>query len=233
MRPSFLVLVVLAACASERSTPEPPPPAAATAGAEQPAKRGGMQVEGILGTIPQRKIEGTLQAKMKAFQRCFFDGSADVEMIGGHIKFYFRVGLDGRVEYVHPRGSSIGHRPTELCLLARARETKFPEPKGGGPAEFVWGFEIEPSDGVRAAVTWPSERVQAAVSEHQAQLAECTNGGHFKVTLYVSPGGRVLAAGAAADSQPAAERIDCIVDAVKAWQLPDPGSYPAKVTFEL
>lgn len=199
-----------------------------------PARRQGMQVEGILGTIPQRKIEERLQAKLPVFQRCFFEGAGEVEMLAGHIKFYFRVGLDGRVEYVHPRGSSVGHRKTELCLLSRASEVRFPEPKGGGPAEFVWGFEIEPLDGVRAAVAWPSERVQPALAEHSAQLNACIpEGSHYRVTLYVAPGGQVLAAGAAADSQPAAERIDCLVDAVKSWKLPDPGSYTAKVSFEL
>jgi hypothetical protein len=199
------------------------------------AAHGGMQVEGLLGTIPQRKIEAALSAELPAFQRCFFEGASAVEMISGYMKFYFRVGLDGRVEWVHPRGSSVGHRGTELCLLQRAARVRFPEPKGGGPAEFVWGFELDNSEGVRPPVAWDPERVQPVVEEHRAELERCEvrEPGHYKVTVYVAPGGTVSGAGAAADSQPAAERIDCITDAVRSWPFPDPGSYAAKVTFGL
>lgn len=222
--------VLLASCAS---APPPPPEVAAVEPQPMAARPGGMQVEGILGTIPERKIEATLQAKLPEFQRCFFEGASEVEMLAGYMKFYFRVGLDGRVEWVHPRGSSVGHRATESCLLSRAAKVRFPEPKGGGPAEFVWGFEIEATDGVRPPVAWEPEQVNPVVEQHRAELSTCEvrEPGHYKVTVYVAPGGKVLAAGAAADSQPAAERLDCITQAVRAWPFPDPGSYAAKVTF--
>jgi hypothetical protein len=42
-----------------------------------------------------------------------------------------------------------------------------------------------------------------------------------------------MAAGAAADAPEAAESIDCVTQAVAAWAMPDPGSYPAKITFVL
>jgi hypothetical protein len=216
--------------------PEAAPEPAATSGSEATVgpPRQGMQVEGILGTIPQRKIEDTMQGKLPALQRCFFEGMGQVEFLSGHIKFYFRVGLDGRVEYVHPRGSSIGHRATELCLLEVARKTRFPQPKGGGPAEFVWGFELEGAGGVRAPVEWDEAKLAKPIEEQRSSVDACgVDGAHYVVTLYVAPGGSVLAAGAAADSQPAADKIDCVLDAVKAWKLPDPGSYAAKVSFKL
>jgi hypothetical protein len=233
--PAAALLALSVACGdAAEPAPEAPAPAA-TSGMEQPPRRGpGMQVEGILGTIPQRKIEETLKAKLPAFQHCFFDGMAEVEQLAGHMKFYFRVGLDGRVEWVSPRGSSIGHRPTELCLLELAQRVKFPEPKGGGPAEFAWGFEIENPGGARPPVTWPEERVNKVVETQRSALDGCELAGqHYIVTAYVSPGGQVLAAGAAADSQPAAAKIDCLIDQVKTWHMPDPGSYPAKVSFGL
>jgi hypothetical protein len=228
--------VWLAGCGADQPQPVAPAPAVRTsAGGEQPSAHGsGMQVEGILGTIPPRKIEATLQAKLPVFQRCFFEGTGEVEMLAGHMKFYFHVELDGRVAWVHPRGSSIGHRATELCLLRAAQQVRFPAPKGGGPAEFVWGFEIEPQSGVRAALPWPEAKVSRAVAAHHAELAACDVGdAHYIVTAYVAPGGSVLAAGAAADSQAASEKIDCLLDAIRAWRLPDPGSYPAKVSFNL
>jgi hypothetical protein len=220
--------------AGEAPRVEPPVPAASGGGEALAAPRAGMQVEGLMGTIPQRRIEETLQAKQAAFQRCFFEGMSEVEVLGGHIKFYFRVGLDGRVEWVQPRGSSIGHRPTELCLLELASKVRFPEPKGGGPAEFVWGFEIENPGGVRPPVAWPEARVTKPVETQRSALAACGVGAeHYTITAYVAPGGKVLAAGVATDAQPEPARLDCIVSAIKTWHMPDPGSYPAKVSFGL
>jgi hypothetical protein len=46
-------------------------------------------------------------------------------------------------------------------------------------------------------------------------------------------GGRFKAIGVSARSKEAAEKIDCIVDALRPLELPSPGSYPAKVTFSL
>jgi hypothetical protein len=193
-----------------------------------------MHVEGLMGTIPQRRIEELLHAKQPAFQRCFFDGMNEVEMLGGHMKFYFRVALDGRVEWVQPRGSSVGHRATEACLLGLARQVRFPEPKGGGPAEFVWGFEIDNPGGARPPVAWSDTRVRKQVDAQRGSLAKCGVGSeHYTVTAYVAPGGSVLAAGVATDAEPPAEQLDCICAAIKTWHMPDPGSYPAKVSFGL
>lgn len=233
-----VLLCALLASACGGGEPEPveeSSESAATSGGEAPSEQPqGMQVEGILGKIPESRIEDTMSGKLPAFQRCFFDGMGEVELLAGHFKFYFRVGLDGRVEYVHPRGSSVGHRPTEQCLLDIAKRTRFPKPQGGGAAEFVWGFEIESPGGVRPPVSWNEERVFEAVRAGRPSLDACELGdARYTVTIYVAPGGTVLSAGAAADSQAAADKIDCVLAAVKSWPMPDPGSYPAKVSFGL
>lgn len=227
-------LATVTACSSAEPAPAHTEPAQDSGGEAIRAPSGGVQVEGLLGTIPQRKIEETLQAKLPTFQRCMFDGTGEIEFLAGHFKFYFRVGLDGRVEWVHARGSSIGHRATELCLLDRAKQTRFPAPQGGGPAEFAWGFELDAMDGVRPPVAWQDARVERQVSEQRASLEACDLGeAHYVITLYVAPGGTILGAGAAADSQPAADKIDCVLGAIRPWRMPDPGSYPAKVSFKL
>src|SRR4051794_7978917 len=87
-----LVLSVVA-CGSQEPSSEPTAAEApaATSGQEssEPAQGGGMAVEGTLGTIPERRIEETMQQKLPAFQRCFVDGMSEVEFLGGYIKFYF------------------------------------------------------------------------------------------------------------------------------------------------
>lgn len=210
------------------------PSSAGSAGSELgwSRKGEGMKVEGILGTIPQLRIEEVLEAKLPEFQRCFFEGSNQIAALGGHMKFYFRVGLDGRVEWVNPRGSSIGHRATELCLLSKAQSARFPAPKGGGPAEFVWGFELEPAT---APQTLNAEHVMPAVEEHRSELSACgvDAAGHYVVTAYIAPDGRAEAVGAAADSKEAAEHIDCIVETIRTWPLTDPTESSVKVSFRL
>jgi hypothetical protein len=221
--------LALVACGSS-TEPQAQPSAQPTSGAEMHAPGPGMQVTGLYGTISTHKVEMALEPKFPKFARCFAQGSERVEQIAGGMKFYFRVGLDGRVEWVYPRESSVGDRATEQCLLEVARGTRFPEPKGGGAAEVTWSFEIDANDDVRAPLAWEAAQVQDAVAQNRAALAACGQGA-FSITTYIAPGGQVLSAGAAVDSPEAAERIDCVVDAVKSWSMPDPGSYPAKVTF--
>jgi hypothetical protein len=46
-------------------------------------------------------------------------------------------------------------------------------------------------------------------------------------------GGKFKAIGVSAKTKEGAEKIDCIIDALKPLELPSPGSYAAKVTFSL
>lgn len=226
-----LAVLVLVACGGEPA-PEPVRPAQSS-GAELSSPRGrGMEVSGLMGTIPEREIHAALEAKLGGFQRCLMRGAEQVELIAGRMEFYFRVGLDGRVEWVFPRASSIGHRETELCLLEVAGATRFPEPQGGGAAEVAWSFEIDVPEDVRPPVAWDASEIDPVLVERGTSLEGCGLApGALGVTAYVAPGGRVLAAGAAAGSREATAQIDCALAAIAAWPMPDPGSYPAKVSF--
>ncbi len=186
-----------------------------------------------MGTIPDYKIHERLEPKLPAFQDCFDRRAAQLEVVGGQIELYFRVSLDGRVSWVYPRQSSIGDRETERCVLAIAAATRFPEPQGGGEAEFAWGFEIPPPDDVRPPVDWDEARVRAAVRQGAHAIRACRGTEHasYIITAYVAPGGQVMSAGTAAGDQVPPQQLDCVSDAVREWQMPDPGSYPAKVTF--
>lgn len=223
-------LVLASACGGSEPAPEPAPEPEPSVGFEAP-KRSGMQVSGLMGTIPERKILATLEPKLPKFQRCFFEGSREVEWVAGEIELYFHVNLAGEVVWVYPRKSTIGHRATEQCILAEAARARFPGPKGGDAAELAWGFAFD-SSAPRAPVEWSERDVASALAEHPDVAQRC-GGGRFRVTAYVAPGGQVLGAGAAADSEASAERIDCVVQDVAGWTMPDPGSYAAKVSFAL
>lgn len=56
---------------------------------------------------------------------------------------------------------------------------------------------------------------------------------HAKHGANHEAGGRFKAIGVAPPNKEGAEKIDCIVDALKSLELPSPGGYAAKVTFSL
>jgi hypothetical protein len=190
-----------------------------------------MVVTGTMGVIPERKIHSTLEGKLRAFQRCFFEGSAEVEPIGGAVDLYFRVGEQGQVEWVYLRSSSVGHQATEACIVSEAARTRFPAPKGGPAAEFGWSFELDSVTGGRPPVAWDASDVASVLETERASLDVC-GVGPFEITAYVAPGGQVLGAGAASRERDAQPALACVATAVRAWTMPDPGSHPAKVTFE-
>ena len=186
-----------------------------------------------MGTIPERLIEQRMSARQARLVRCFQSRMQQLEFLAGSMELHFRVDSEGRVTRVGPHRSTVGDRETELCMLAVAQSTRFPRPSGGNAAEFTWSFEVEVSEDVRAPVTWQQVRVSDSIKEHRSELSTCPGCSGCELTAYVAPGGRVMAVGAAA-RRPIGERaFDCVVRSVASWRLPDPGSYPAKVTFRL
>ncbi len=228
---SIFALVALNAlgCGGDAEPETTPAPVATTSG-DEPRPRASMQVSGTLGTIPERKILATLEPKLPKFQRCFFDGSAQNDLLGGDIKLFFRVDNDGGVTSVYPMSSTIGHLQTEQCIVDEARRARFPEPKGGDGAELSWGFALD-SSAPRPPVEWDDDRVIGLLDSSRDSITACGEG-RFRVTAYVAPGGRVISAGAAALDEASAAQLACVVAAVEAWQMPDPGSYAAKVSFD-
>jgi hypothetical protein len=233
---TLAALCALPACGGSEAE-APPGEAAATSGAEAPEAEpdDGMQIEGTLGTISQRAIEDGLQRNLPRIARCFSDRYGAIDVLGGHLDMAFRVKLDGNVRWVYLRDSTVGDRETERCILNILSRIQFRRP-AGGEAEFVTPLDLDPPEDVRPAVEWPASRVASlASSEGAALLARCGASGQVvRVTAYVAPGGQGMAAGAVVDSPDAtAAALDCVAAGVQGWRFADPGSYPAKVTFEL
>ena len=206
-----------------------------TTGAETREERDdGVEVEGLMGTIRADEVERGVQTRMLGFQRCFQQRYDAVEMLGGHFQMAFRVRRDGTVLWVYPKASTVGDRPTERCLLDAAAEIHFPRPHGG-EAEFSYSLELDPLDDVRPAEPWDPAHVSTTIAEEKPGLVESCGEGAWSVTAYVAPGGEVMAVGAASDELDvaSAEHLDCVTQTVASWTLPDPGSYPAKVTFAI
>lgn len=201
-----------------------------TRGDEAPRERDdGAQITGLMGTIPREEVEDALNPRMPRFMRCFEQRLGDVEFLAGDIRMAFRISLEGAVLWVYPAESSIGDREVEQCVLGVARAARFPRPRGG-EAEFAWGFGFDAPDDVRPPLSWEPDALGRRLGDVPALARECSARGH-EVTVYIEPGGRVLAAGGSAPSAEAEPGLDCILERVRGWAMPDPGSYAAKVTF--
>lgn len=205
--------------------------AAGTSGGERPREReDGAQITGLMGTIPRDEVEDALNPRLPRFMRCFEQRMGDVEYLSGNIRMAFRIHTDGTVAWVYPSESDIGDRQAEQCVLGLARSTRFPRPRGG-EAEFSWGFGFDAPDDVRPPLNWESDALGDRMDDVGSLARECNARGAYRVTAYIEPGGRVLAAGGSAPSADAEAGLDCILERVRAWAMPDPGSYAAKVTF--
>ena len=238
LRLSALLLVwVVSACGGAPvETDEPAPtPRAQTQTQPPPERRDGVAITGLMGTISAEFVRDTLQLRQDRFLRCFTQRLDDVPVLGGTIELAFRVRLDGTVRWVYPRRSTVGDRETERCILEVASTVHFRRPNGG-EAEFSWPFEVGLADDVRPPLNWGPERIATPLASAGDLGTRCRAPGTqstFAVTAYVGAGGRVLAAGAAASDVDGLPAIDCVLDAVRGLRAPDPGAYPAKLTFDV
>jgi hypothetical protein len=228
----WALVLSLAGCGSSSESTETAERGEATTGGEERAERDdGSEITGLLGTIRPDQVDSTLQPRMDSFFRCLEPRLAEVEFLGGDVRLSFRIRTDGSVAWVFPSQSTIGDRQAERCVLGIAARARFPRPRGG-EAEFTWGFAFDPPDDVRPPLTWEAQRIGPALATGAPDLGGRCGVRGARVTAYVAPGGRVLTAGASApDSDTVDTALDCVIDAVRALVMPDPGSYAAKVTF--
>ena len=225
-----LGLVLAIGCGSE-SEVETTETTEDTTGSEETVRRDdGVQIQGLMGTIDADEVRMTIEPKLTRFMRCFSRRYNDIEILGGHIHMNFRVDVEGNVLWVFPNESTIGDRETERCLVETAAAIRFPRPRGG-EAEFGYPLDLDPPEDVRPPVAWGESSISDVLEANRGSLRECGSG--YSVTMYIGPGGEVMAAGAAADERTGAENLDCVTDAVSQWEMPDPGSYPAKVSFSI
>jgi hypothetical protein len=228
----FAASLCLQGCGGSEPPPEAPTPATTTRAAAQPKR--GMSVSGQLGSLDDKAVDRKFGSLMPKFQSCITDGMSRVEFLGGHMRFLIRIREDGSIKWAYVPESTVGDRDTEKCMLNAIRSVSWPEPiDGEGQAEKT--FDFEPSPDVRDAVPWTADRVAGALSQGRPKLARCTQGGRgrYRATAYVQTNGSVIAAGVAPPNERCEQNADCIANALKDMKFPSPGSWPAKVSFEV
>ncbi len=207
---------------------------AETSGRERESDGAGdsLSVTGLRGVLSQEQIQGALEPKMLKFSRCVQKRSGDVEWLSGSVTFEFRVATTGAVLAVYPKHSGMGDRATEQCMLEVAKATRFPQPRGG-EADFGWSLEVPLDPDVRAPVAWSEAQAGAVIAQQTPALRSACGYGSFELTAYVDVDGKVVAVGGAAADEASAEKLDCVTSEVQGWVFPSPGSYAAKLTFQV
>lgn len=229
---------------------EPEPPKA------PPAKRG-PSVSQELGSIDEQATQRTFERLQSKMLDCQKEGIKRLEYLAGDVRFFLRVGTDGKVRYAFLEDSTLGDRDTERCMLGVVQDAQWPIPEDG-EAEVRKGMGFDPAD-ARPPTDWPSDKIALVLAKQADEAMKCKAGvkGTFRVTAYIEPGGgegggdkkkggkhgnhgphtvkegHVEAVGVAPPNKEGESKVDCIVDAVKEWRVPSPGSYAAKVSFVL
>jgi hypothetical protein len=201
---------------------------------EQKAARAPLKTASELGQVDPAAVKRAFSGLDDKFLDCQKQAVGRVELVAGGVKFFLRIGSDGSAKWAYLEESDVGDHELEKCLVDVVLNAHWPKPDQGD-AEARYGMEL-PQQGTRPPNDWGPEKVTNAIAKHAEAIDKCKAGSSstFRATMYVGPGGKVLAAGVAIPSKDGAERADCLAEALQKMKgLPSPGSWPAKVSFNL
>ena len=223
--------VVSGACGGE---PPPKAPEAAQDETPAPEKKPALKVKSELGSVDPGAVKQAFGALDDKFMGCQKRALDRVEVLSGSVKFFVRIGEDGAARWTYLEGSELGDRETEKCLLDAVRGARWPRPDGGD-AEARYGMELplavhparqrlELGQGGRRArqARRRHRRVQGRRERHlpRDDVRRAGRQGARGGRVHVDEGRR--GPGRLPDGRPAQDE-----------GLPSPGSWPAKVGFDL
>ncbi|MFC1641394.1 AgmX/PglI C-terminal domain-containing protein [Myxococcota bacterium] len=215
----------------------PPPRAAVREPEPQDARDQHRELEttGELGGLNEEQVTRAFERCMRGLQQCINDGAERVEYIGGDVGFALEVDRSGSLTNAYLEHSTLGDRDTERCMLNVLKQERWPKPIGGDKGLARKSFSFEPPKDVRPPVDWPSDHIERSLAKLSGDLAECTSAdlGSFTATLYVDTSGKAISAGIAPPSAQAEQAADCLLGVLMAARYPSPGSWAAKVSFQL
>ncbi|HMJ15725.1 MAG TPA: AgmX/PglI C-terminal domain-containing protein [Polyangiaceae bacterium] len=226
--------LITAACGGSE-TPARSADDAADANAGSRGSNEGMSASAEIGALDEAAVDRTFRKTLSGLEGCLHAGARRVEFIGGQVSFYIEVDSSGSLSHARLEESTLGDRETEKCMLGVLRGKRWPKPVGGDIGYARKSFDFDPPNDVRPPTEWESERLSEALEKLGPELEECKQGasGRFKATLYVATDGTPLSVGVTPPDATGEGALDCLADALKNTSYPSPGSWPAKVSFEL
>lgn len=227
---ALLPLAVVAGCGEST-----PPPQTADDQVEAPPERsGGPSVSSEIGGLDEDKVNQTFESSLSGLQRCLQQGASRVEFLGGSVSFFVKIDLEGKADGAYLEKSTLGDRDTEKCMLSALRAKKWPKPVGGEHGLARKSFDFDPPNDVRAPAEYDHGHLSKGLEKIAGKLGSCKAAkGKYEATVYVATDGSVLSAGVTPPNEDGEGSVDCLVSTLKEASFPSPGSWPAKVTFEL
>jgi hypothetical protein len=229
-------LLGLTACGgSGANGPVSSPASAVEEPAPEPREAHDLSTSAEVGGLNAREAEQSFRDSLEGLQACVSNGVERLEFMGGSIEFAVKIDTSRRAARVWAAQSSLGERTTEKCMFDALRAVTWPAPVGGDFGIARNSFEFEVKKGVPAPAIWDAGRVASVVNAVDGPLHQCrgSESGRLLITLYIGPGGKALAGGAASEDPLDDAAVDCVVDTLLAAEYPRPERAPTKVRFQL
>lgn len=194
----------------------------------------GLVVEGLRGTIPTAAVSQVVSARMEELVACVRTRAASNDLLAGSVTLGFVIAVDGTTRVARIKASDLGDRDAERCMVQIASRLRFPRPTGG-EADASEQVRVPLDPEVRPPLVWTADRVGRTAGPAIGRLvSRCrVNGGRVRVTAYVGRGGNVVGLGGFASVSALDPVLSCVLDGARRLPMPSPGSYPAKVSFDV
>jgi hypothetical protein len=230
-----LALMPLPACAGGS---EPMPKAASSvqmSDMNRTSRGADMSADSEVGGMNEEKTRAVFDAAMADLRHCFAVGSRRVEFLAGTVQFSVEVNASGKLDRAYLKDSTLGDRETERCMLEALSGRTWPKPVGGRIGHADGGFQFEADSSVRPPVDWSGADVEKALAKLRRRIDACkgSSSGPYRATMYVGTKGEVLSIGFAMPRGDDEHAADCLIGVLAKGHYPSPGSWPAKVTFDL
>jgi hypothetical protein len=232
--PGLLLALLIGACGG--SEPPPKTPAARMTEEVPRSDEANMLADSEVGGMNAEKTQAVFNAAASDLKSCFIEGSRRVEFLSGRVHFAVEVDSSGRLSKAYLKDSTLGDRRTEQCMLEALESRKWPKPVGGRVGRADGDFQFDADSEVRLPVAWSVGDIKKGLAKLNKKLRACKSSNPsaiYRATLYVDTSGAVLSAGVATPDGEGATASDCVVDVLKQAMMSSPGSWPAKVTFDL
>jgi hypothetical protein len=228
-----LLAVSLVACGGAKN--DAPPPLAPKQAEVPVPEKPRPQVMQEFGSLDIDETNRALRGIEPQLMRCHEEGLNRVEYLGGDVKFYVRLGIDGRVKRSKLEQSTLGDRTVEQCMLHAFVNAHWPKPlDGDGEVRKEFGF----SPAGKSAKPMDVDRLAKPLAKIEKEIKKCKahGSGAYQATLYVAPDGEegtVATASVLGPGDNDGTVEECLIDALKEMKVPSPGNRAVKVQFTL
>jgi len=197
---------------------------------------GGMGVSSDVGGLNDSQTRAAFRNAQAGFKKCLMEGWERIEFLGGEVHFYVALDDTGTIKANYLEETTLGDRATERCMLDVISAQKWPKAVGGEIGEARSSLAFDPPEDVRPPVDWSVDDISQTLAKVGDDLDNCkrhASPGRYSVTMYIGTNGSPISVGVAPPNGEADLAIDCIVGVLRGATFPSPGSWPAKVTFDL